>query len=737
MSNNYITPKISMSSVSKKLGRPATYTEKILYTHLSEDDSTKIYEPTKDYVDFYPDRVAMQDATAQMALLQFLAGAKKNKNLTKVRIPTTVHCDHLILALDGATEDLKNSIERNEEVYNFLSTACKKLGIGFWEPGSGIIHQVVLEKYALPGQMMIGTDSHTPNAGGLGMIAIGVGGGDAVDVMAGLPFNTAMPKLIGVKLTGVLSGWAAPKDIILELAGELTVNGGTGAIVEYFGDGCETISTTGKATMCNMGAEIGATCSLFPYDQTMYDYLCSVGRKEDADIVESFKDDLKADLGSEKYYDRIVEIDLSSLVPNVVGPHTPDLLRTTSELAKVAEAEKYPLRVSAALIGSCTNSSYEDITRAASVAREAVKKGLKAKVPLYITPGSEQVRLTIERDGLLKDFEAIGGTVLANACGPCIGQWQRKDIQEGESNSIVSSFNRNFPKRNDGNAQTLSFITSPEVVVGYALSGRLDLDFINDGIDSVQLSPPVGKTLPAKGFALSSKGYVAPPENGEDIEVIIKKDSIRIEDFEGFSAWDGKDFTDCEVLLKAIGKCTTDHISPAGPWLRYRGHLSNISKNLLIGANNEFTFKPGTTFNNITREEQTPYETSQCYKNENINWIVIGDENFGEGSSREHAAMEIRFMGGVAVIARSFARIHEANLKKQGVLALTFVDSEDYLKIEKGNTVSIVDLKDLAPGKNIKVRIEKGIQCETIEVKHTYSSEQIEWFKKGSALNCF
>jgi len=723
----------------RRLGRPLTFAEKILIAH-ADDPETVGLNRGVDYADYRPDRVAMQDATAQMALLQFMTAG-----LPQVAVPSTVHCDHLIQARVGADADMKSALDVNSEVYEFLRTVSAKYGIGFWKPGSGIIHQVVLEQYAFPGGMMIGTDSHTPNAGGLGMIAIGVGGADAVDVMAGWPFNTRVPKLIGVRLTGRLNGWTSAKDVILKVAGILTVKGGTGAIVEYFGPGAESISATGKATICNMGAEIGATCSLFPYDHRSALYLKSTGRDDIAALADQYAEHLRPDAEveghAERYYDRVIDIDLDELEPHVVGPHTPDLDRPISELARSAESEGYPLTVSTALVGSCTNSSYEDIGRAAHVARQARAAGLKVTAPLLITPGSEQVRATIERDGYLEDLEAIGATVLANACGPCIGQWQRDDIEPGEVNTIVSSFNRNFPARNDGNPSTLSFIASPESVVGYALTGRLDVDFTKDPIPAahgaVRLDPPHADELPSKGFDPGESGFVAPAADGSTVEVIVAPDSDRLELLEPFDPWDGHDFTGLTVLMKAVGKCTTDHISPAGKWLKYRGHLTNISGNLFIGVNNAFSLdEAGTGIDRSDGSTKSLPDLAKAYKEAGISWIAVGDENYGEGSSREHAAMEPRYMGGKAILVRSFARIHEANLKKQGVLALTFANPDDYERILVDDTIDILGLADLAPGSQVTVRINHANGNSTeIKANHTMSEEHIAWFKAGSALN--
>jgi aconitate hydratase len=722
-----------------RLGRPLTYTEKVLFAHADDPNTIGLIRGAE-YGDYRPDRVAMQDATAQMALLQFMLA-----KLATVAVPTTVHCDHLIQARVGADPDLAAALDANSEVYEFLRTVSAKYGIGFWKPGSGIIHQVVLENYAFPGGMMIGTDSHTPNAGGLGMVAVGVGGADAVDVMAGWPFNTTVPKVIGVHLKGALSGWAASKDVILKVAGILTVKGGTGAIVEYFGPGAESISTTGKATICNMGAEIGATCSLFPYDAQAARYLKATRREEIADLADRVGDflrnDAEVDADPERFYDRVIEIDLSELVPHLVGPHSPDLDRPISEVKAAAAREGYPLRISAALVGSCTNSSYEDIGRAANVARQASAKGLRVKSPLMITPGSEQVRATIERDGLLADLEAIGATVLANACGPCIGQWQRDDIVTGEVNTIVNSFNRNFPARNDGNAATLSFIGSPETVVALALGGRLDFDFTRDTLTDahgaeVRLEAPHADDLPSKGFDPGESGFVAPSSDPDSVAVIVRPDSERLELLTPFPPWDGNDLRGLRVLLKAAGKCTTDHISPAGPWLRYRGHLTNISGNLFVGANNAFTGETGTGIDSRDGSTRPLPELAKAYHDARIDWIAVGDENYGEGSSREHAAMEPRARGARAVVARSFARIAEANLKKQGVLPLTFANPGDYDKVRVEDLVDIVGLPQLAPDTPVRVLLHHGDgTTDEIETHHTLSDEHIGWFRAGSALN--
>ena len=721
-------------------GRPLTFGEKVLIAH-ADDPNTVGLARGVDYGDYRPDRVAMQDATAQMALLQFTLA-----KLPTVAVPSTVHCDHLIQARVGAAADMVNAIDVNSEVYEFLRTVSAKYGIGFWKPGSGIIHQVVLENYAFPGGMMIGTDSHTPNAGGIGMVAIGVGGADAVDVMAGWPFNTRVPKHIGVKLTGALSGWASPKDVILKVAGILTVKGGTGAIVEYFGQGAASISATGKATICNMGAEIGATCSLFAYDERIASYLKATGRAALADLADEYaehlRNDPEVDANPDAFYDRVIEIDLSALEPHLVGPHTPDLDRPISEVRAAVESEGYPANISAALVGSCTNSSYEDIGRAANIARQASAAGLRVKTPLLITPGSEQVRATIERDGLLADLEAIGATVLANACGPCIGQWRRDDIQKGDVNTIVSSFNRNFPARNDGNPSTLSFIGSPETVTAMALTGRLDVDFVREPViaedgTAVQLVAPVADELPAKGFDPGESGFVAPSADPSTVEIVVKPDSERLELLHPFAPWDGADYTGLRVLMKAAGKCTTDHISPAGQWLQYRGHLTNICGNLFIGANNAFT--PGQSGMGVDVRDGSEValpDLAMRYKDASIAWVAIGDENYGEGSSREHAAMEPRYMGAKAVIVRSFARIHEANLKKQGVLALTFADPAGYDKVRVDDTVDIVGLAELSPDRPVKVVLHHADgSASGVDTTHTMSEEHIAWFKAGSALN--
>ena len=729
----------NLEVLRKRKNSPLTLAEKLLFGHAKDINSISL-KKGEDFGDFLPDRVAMQDATAQMAILQFMQA-----DLPKTAVPTTVHCDHLIQAYEGANNDLLVANKTHKEVFDFLRSSSQKYGIGFWGPGAGIIHQVVLEQYAFPGGMMIGTDSHTPNAGGIGMIAIGVGGADAVDVMAGMPFNTKIPKLIGVKLTGSLSGWTAPKDIILKVAETLTVKGGTNAIVEYFGEGTKTISTTGKATITNMGAEIGATCSVFPFDEKGKDYLIATDRRDLADLAIDNIDILTADKevleSPEDFFDQVIEIDLSTLEPHIVGPHTPDLARPISKLKDDATKNSYPMEISSALIGSCTNSSYEDIGRAAYIAREAAKKGLKSKVPLMVTPGSEQTRVTIERDGYLKDLEAIGATVLANACGPCIGQWKRDDIKEGESNSIVSSYNRNFPARNDGNAETLSFIGSPESVIGLALGGSLDFDFLtetltNDKGEKVKLTPPVADELPSEGFAQTLEGFIQPSNSNEEVGVIIDPNSTRLQILEPFQEFNENNYQSLTILMKAKGKCTTDHISPAGKWLQFRGHLENISQNLFIGVNNSYTDESGIGNNLLTNETMSLPDLAKSYHENSVNWVAIGDENYGEGSSREHAAMEPRFRGCKVVIVKSFARIHEANLKKQGILPLTFDNKEDYNLINQEDKLTIQDPSNLEPDKQVIVNIEKPDGNHvSIKTNHSLSDEQITWFKAGSALN--
>ena len=715
------------------LNRPLTLAEKVLYAHMAELPSAP-HQRGKAYVDFNPDRVAMQDATAQMALLQFMSAG-----IPQVAVPSTVHCDHLIRAEHGAKSDLDKSLEENKEVFDFLASVSKKYGIGFWKPGAGIIHQVVLENYAFPGGMMIGTDSHTPNAGGMGMVAIGVGGADAVDVMAGMPWELQMPKLIGVKLTGKMNGWTSPKDVILKLAGILTVKGGTGAIVEYFGDGTESFSATGKGTICNMGAEIGATTSIFPYDASMDRYLRSTDRNDVADLAKSVAEHLCADAdvvaNPEKYYDQVIHIDLDALEPHINGPFTPDRAMELSEFVNAVKENNWPEELRVGLIGSCTNSSYEDMSRVAAIAEYASQHGLKAKAEFTITPGSEQVRATIERDGILAKMEAIGGQVLANACGPCIGQWKRHDVQQGDKNSIITSFNRNFTGRNDGIKETHAFVASPETVAGFVLAGKLTHNFIKDPIDGVMLQPPVGTELPEGGFVPDAAGFIAPAADGSSVQVVIAPESNRLQALEAFKAPKKDEYQNMPLLLKAKGKCTTDHISMAGPWLRFRGHLDNISNNMFIGAINYINDTANSVKNVFTGEYAEVPATARDYKARGISWVVVGDENYGEGSSREHAAMEPRFLGGKAIIVKSFARIHETNLKKQGMLPLTFVNPADYDKIREGDRLSI-DIDTLAVGHEVTLGIthDDG-SSETIQLKHTMNEQQLGWFRAGSALN--
>ncbi|MCF8371149.1 MAG: aconitate hydratase [Bacteroidales bacterium] len=724
----------------KVTGKALTLAEKILYSHLSEGKATQAYTRGVSYVDFNPDRVAMQDATAQMALLQFMQAGKST-----VAVPSTVHCDHLIQAKIGASEDLETANVTNKEVYDFLASVSNKYGIGFWKAGAGIIHQVVLENYAFPGGMMIGTDSHTPNAGGLGMVAIGVGGADAVDVMAGMPWELKFPKLIGVKLTGRLNGWTAAKDVILKVAGILTVKGGTGAIVEYFGEGANNLSCTGKGTICNMGAEIGATTSLFGYDEKMAAYLKMTDREEIANEANKVASYLTGDpevyANPEKYFDQVIEINLSELEPHINGPFTPDLATPVSEFAKAVKDNNWPEKMEVGLIGSCTNSSYEDISRAASLAQQAIDKNLKVKSEYTVTPGSELVRYTVERDGFLDTFEKIGGVVLANACGPCIGQWARHDADKQKRNSIMTSFNRNFAKRNDGNPNTHGFVASPEMVTAFAIAGDLTFnpmtDFLtNEKGEKVKLDEPAGLELPTKGFAVEDAGYIAPAEDGSKVEVLVDPESKRLQLLAPFAEWDGKDIKGLKLLIKAKGKCTTDHISMAGPWLRFRGHLDNISNNMLIGAVNFFNEKTNEIKNLITGEYGEVPATARDYKVKGFGSIVVGDENYGEGSSREHAAMEPRFLGVRVVLVKSFARIHETNLKKQGMLGLTFADKSDYDKIKEDDTFDIIGLTEFTPGKPLKVVAHhiNGSKHE-IMANHTYNEGQIEWFKNGSALN--
>lgn len=724
----------------KMLNRPLTLTEKILYAHLSGDFPKQAFERGKSYVDFAPDRVAMQDATAQMALLQFMQAGR-----AKVAVPSTVHCDHLILAKDGAAADLKSALNSSKEVFDFLASVSNKYGIGFWKPGAGIIHQVVLENYAFPGGMMIGTDSHTVNAGGLGMIAIGVGGADAVDVMAGMPWELKFPKLIGVKLTGKLSGWSSAKDVILKVAGILTVKGGTGAILEYFGEGAQSLSATGKGTICNMGAEIGATTSTFGYDKSMADYLIGTDRKEVAMLAEEVKEHLTGDAevyaSPKKYFDQVIEINLSELEPHVNGPFTPDRATPLSQFAEEVRKNKWPKELEVGLIGSCTNSSYEDISRAASVARQAKDKNLKVKAEFTITPGSEQVRYTVERDGFLNDFAQIGGVVLANACGPCIGQWARHNNDPGRPNSIITSFNRNFAKRNDGNPNTHAFVASPEVVTAFAIAGDLTFNPMRDSLKNedgkmVKLDEPYGLDLPPKGFEVKDAGYQAPAAEGSKIEVIVDPKSERLQLLEPFAPWDGKNMNGLKLLIKAKGKCTTDHISMAGPWLRFRGHLDNISNNMLTGAVNYFNDATDKVKNQLTGNYGSVPAVQRHYKAAGVGSVVVGDHNYGEGSSREHAAMEPRHLGVKAVLVKSFARIHETNLKKQGMLALTFAQEADYDRIQEDDTINLIDLESFAPDRPLTVElVHANGQKESFKALHTYNAQQIEWFRAGSALN--
>lgn len=729
-----------LEQARKLTGRALTLTEKILYSHLYDEMPQSPYKRLKDYVDFAPDRVAMQDATAQMALLQFMNAGKDT-----VAVPSTVHCDHLIQANVGARKDLQESLNKNNEVFNFLQSVSTKYGIGFWKPGAGIIHQVVLENYAFPGGMMIGTDSHTPNAGGLGMVAIGVGGADAVDVMAGMPWELKMPKVIGVKLTGKLSGWTSAKDVILKVAGILTVKGGTGAIVEYFGEGADNISCTGKGTICNMGAEIGATTSVFGYDEKMATFLKETGRKEVAEEADKIKEHLRADAEvyeqPEDYFDELIEINLSELEPHVNGPYTPDAAWPISEFAKAVKENDWPEKLEVGLIGSCTNSSYEDITRAASIAEQASEKKIKVQSEYTVTPGSEQVRQTTERDGLLKVFDNIGGVVLANACGPCIGQWKRHSDDPERKNSIITSFNRNFAKRNDGNPNTHAFVASPEIVTAFALAGKLTFNPLKDTLtnedgEEVKLDEPRGIELPPKGFEVDDPGFVPPADNPDAVAVEVKEGSERLQLLEPFDAWNGEDLKDLKLLIKAKGKCTTDHISMAGPWLRFRGHLDNISNNMLIGAVNAFNDKTNAVKNQLNGDYDEVPNVARAYKAEGISSIVVGDENYGEGSSREHAAMEPRHLGVRVVLVKSFARIHETNLKKQGMLAITFDNPDDYEKFQEDDKVDVIGLNELAPDQQLTVVLHHADGSkDEIKVNHTYSENQIKWFKAGSALN--
>jgi aconitate hydratase len=730
-----------IEAARKLLQKPMTLAEKILYGHLSNKLPEQPFQRGGDYVEFSPDRVAMQDATAQMALLQFMQAGKD-----RVAVPSTVHCDHLIQARAGAAADLQTALHTNEEVYQFLGSVSNKYGIGFWKPGAGIIHQVILENYAFPGGMMIGTDSHTVNAGGLGMVAIGVGGADAVDVMAGMPWELKFPKLVGVKLTGKLDGWTSAKDVILKVAGILTVKGGTGKIVEYFGEGAATISCTGKGTICNMGAEIGATTSLFGYDRKMKDYLSGTGRTdvaEEADrVAEHLTGDPEVYAHPETYFDEVIEIDLSTLEPHINGPFSPDRAWPISEFADAVKKEGYPEKLEVGLIGSCTNSSYEDITRAASIARQAVDKNLKVHSEFTVTPGSELVRYTIDRDGLIKSFEEIGGVVLANACGPCIGQWARHGADKQEKNSIITSFNRNFAKRNDGNPNTHSFVASPEIVTAMAIAGNLTFNPLTDTLVNeigaeVKLDEPEGMELPVKGFDVEDNGYQAPSKDGSNVEVKVNPESRRLQLLTPFQPWNGEDLTGLRLLIKAKGKCTTDHISMAGPWLRFRGHLDNISDNMLIGAVNAANDETNSVLNQLSGAYEPVPATARAYKAQGIGSIVVGDENYGEGSSREHAAMEPRHLGVKVVLVKSFARIHETNLKKQGMLALTFQNKDDYELVQEGDQVDVLGLKELAPGKPVEIRLHHPDgSTDSFKADHTLNETQIEWFKAGSALNC-
>jgi aconitate hydratase len=736
----YTTMAERVDKARELVGRPLTLSEKILYSHLWEGNPTQAFARGKDYVDFAPDRVACQDATAQMALLQFMHANKKT-----VAVPTTVHCDHLILAKDGAKSDLALANDQSKEVFDFLSSVSDKYGIGFWKPGSGIIHQIVLENYAFPGGMMIGTDSHTVNAGGLGMLAIGVGGADAVDVMSGMSWELKFPKLIGVKLTGKLSGWTAPKDVILKVADILTVKGGTGAIVEYFGEGATSMSCTGKGTICNMGAEIGATTSTFGYDDSMRRYLSATGRQDIVDAADKVASYLTADAevyaNPQTYFDQVIEINLSELEPHINGPFTPDRGTPVSKMKEEAKANEWPIKVEWGLIGSCTNSSYEDMARAASIVQQAVDNGITPKAEFGINPGSEQIRYTIERDGIIATFEKLGTKVFTNACGPCIGQWDRAGADKQEKNTIVHSFNRNFSKRADGNPNTHAFVTSPEMVAALAISGRLDFNpltdaLINDKGEEVMLKTPFGDELPKNGFAVEDAGFQAPAEDGRGVQVAVSPTSERLQLLAPFKPWDGKNITGAKLLIKAFGKCTTDHISMAGPWLRFRGHLDNISNNMLIGAVNAFGQATNKVKNQLTGGFDTVPATARAYKAAGVPSVVVGDHNYGEGSSREHAAMEPRFLGVTAVLVKSFARIHETNLKKQGMLGLTFANEADYDKIQEDDTINFLDLTEFAPGKSLSLEfIHADGSKDVIITNHTYNEGQIEWFKAGSALN--
>ena len=737
----YKKSRENIKKIRTTLNRPLTLTEKILAGHLEDEFLEKNLDEKINYVFLKPDRVALQDVTGQMVMLQFMQAG-----LNSVSLPTTVHCDHLIQARTEGKSDTKLAIYENNEVYKFLETASRKYGVGFWNPGAGIIHQVVLENYAFPGGLMIGTDSHTPNAGGLGMIAVGVGGVDAAETMAGMPWELLYPKRIGVFLKGQMSGWTAPKDVILYVAGKLSVSGGTNSIIEYFGPGTQSISCTGKATITNMGAEIGATCSIFPYDKRMETYLKSTNRENIAELANMYTELLQADpeieKNPEKFFDKVIEIDLSTLEPHVVGPHTPDLARPISKLSDEVTTNDYIDNISVALIGSCTNSSYEDMSRSSSVAKQAESHGIKAKIPLLVTPGSEQIRSTIERDGQIETLKSIGATVLANACGPCIGQWHRPELRDGQKNSIVTSFNRNFPGRNDGKRDTMNFIASPEIVTAFALGGSLSFNPLKDSLETddgkkITLSPPpIAPEVPEKGFVVAKDVYIPPSEKPEDVEVIIDPNSDRLQKLEPFKPWNGDDFTELSLMIKAKGKCTTDHISPAGPWLRLRGHLDKLSDNLLLGAVNAFSSDVGKTKNMLTNEIENCAEIARKYKKENINWLIVGDTNYGEGSSREHAAMTPRFLGCVVVIAKSFARIHETNLKKQGILALTFDDVDDYEKINEDDKISITGLENFVENSVVTCELKHtNGKSEKISLRHSYNSSQIEWFKAGSALN--
>ena len=739
--NVYSKLEKNILTFKKTLNRDLTLSEKIFAGHLEEKFLNKILAEGTEYVFLRPDRVALQDVTGQMVMLQFMQAELKS-----VVLPTTIHCDHLIQARTEGKSDTKLAIFENNEVYKFLESSASKFGAGFWKPGAGIIHQVVLENYAFPGGLMIGTDSHTPNAGGLGMLAIGVGGVDAAETMAGVPWELLYPKRIGVYLKGEMNGWTSAKDVILYVAGELSVSGGTNSIIEYFGPGTKSISCTGKATITNMGAEIGATCSIFPYDERMEVYLKSTGRKQIADLANKYKEHLTADpdveQNPEKYFDKVIEIDLAKLEPHIVGPHTPDLARPISQLADDVKNKNYPDNISVALIGSCTNSSYEDMSRSASLAKQAQSKGIKSKIPLLVTPGSEQIRATIERDGQIDSLKSIGATVLANACGPCIGQWHRPELKKGERNTIVTSYNRNFPGRNDGKRETMNFIASPELVTALALGGNLSFNPLNDSLiasdgTKFRLNPPErAPDVPDREFVNVEDIYLPPSENPDAVQVLIDPESERLQKLEPFTAWDGQDLNNLHIIMKAKGKCTTDHISPAGPWLRLRGHLDKLSDNLLLGAVNAFNDEVGKSKNSLTNKIENCAEIARQYKKQNISWIIIGDDNYGEGSSREHAAMTPRYLGCKVVIAKSFARIHETNLKKQGIMALTFDNTEDYEKIHEDDKISINSLSNISPGKSVDCTIEHADKTsEKIILNHSYNDLQIEWFRAGSAMN--